>query len=243
MRLNSTSGSWLGVILILAGVLLGLFLSASVTWGESEAVLYSSLNGDRSLSIKCPLMLARDETGSVTAKITNLTNDSVTPTVSVEISHADPPRQTDQIVTLTPGSSQTLTWSVDSSDVIFSDLILVNILQLRYRDNPSMLGSCGILLFSLFGLSGQSTFILLTVTSLAAMLGGAFLWARAHQQMDRYLTSLANASIVLTVMTALALLTTLPRWWGLTLIFDAGIVLMIGVIFTEFVLFPGKYKS
>ena len=243
MRFNSTSRSWLGIILILVGVLLGLFLSASVTWGESEAVLYTSLNSDRRMGIKCPLMLGPDETGTITAKITNLTNDTVTPTVSAEIGHTSMPRQIDQIVTLPPGNSQTLTWSVDSSDVIFSDLILVNILQLRYRDNPSMLGSCGILLFSLFGLSGQSTFILWVATSLVAMLVGAFLWARAHLQMDRYLTSLANASIVLMVMTTLALLTTFPRWWGLTLIFDAGIVLMIGVIVTEFVLFPGKYKS
>src|SRR5512138_2138733 len=107
MRFNSTLGSWLGIVLILAGVLLGLFLSASVTWGESEAVLYTSFNGDRNMRIKCPLMLAKNETGTITAKIANLTTDTITPTISAEISHANTARQTEKIVTLPPGSSQT----------------------------------------------------------------------------------------------------------------------------------------
>lgn len=240
MKFSPTLKSWLGGLLILAGVLLALALSASITWGESEAGLYTSFNGDRNLKLKCPRMLAPSETGTITAVIKNLVDEEITPTVSAQISHAGTPRRTNQIVTLKSDDSKTLAWSIDSSDVIYRHLILVNILQSRYRDNPSMLGSCGILLFSLFGLSGLASYSLLMILSLAAMLLGAILWVQAHPTFDIYSINLRRAGIVLMVITTLALLSTLPRWWWLTLVLDAGIVLMIGIIFTEFFMLPQK---
>ena len=140
---------------------LGLAVSASSMWGNLEATLYTYYHGDLNLHLQCPFILSPNETGTIRANITNITNEEVTPTVTAEISHADTPRTADQMVTLNPKGSTTLTWSVDPSDVVFKYLILVNILQLRYSDNPSRLGSCGILLFSLFGLSGSTSFALI----------------------------------------------------------------------------------
>jgi hypothetical protein len=225
VKLNRRLGSWQGNLLFLTGVLLGLALSAAVTWGDTEAVLYATYQGDTNLDVKCPLMLAPDEKGTIMAKITNLINEEITPTVTAEISHTGMPRRTEQIVVLKPNGSETLQWSVNSSDIVFKYLILVNIQQRRYRDNPSMLGSCGILAFSLFGLSGFASFSLMMATSLAAMLMGAILWLQVHQPLDDYSLSLGRAGATLSVF---------PRWWGLTLVLDALILLVIGVIFTEF---------
>jgi hypothetical protein len=243
MRPNSTLRSWLGVLLILAGVLLGLVLSAYVTWAQSEAGLLNSYNADRTLKLHCPVMLAHNETGTISATISNLINESITPTVSAQISHAGKTRRLDQIVPLKPHASQKLEWTVDSTDVMYQYLVLVDVLQLRYRDNPSMLGSCGILLFSLFGLNGSATFGLLLAVSLVALVMGAMLWARVHPVFDNYAFNLRRAGVVLITITMLALLSIFPRWWWLTLVLDGGIVLMIGVLFTEFMLFPGKYKG
>jgi len=195
------------------------------------------------LPIKCPLILAPDETGKVTANIANRINEKVTPTVRAQISHPGEPRMIDQIVTLEPNASETLTWEVQPSDVIFGRLILVDVFQLRYRDNPSMLGSCGIFLFSLLGLSGLATFSLVLVLSLAAMLGGAIFWRQAHPQpWNNYTVNLARAGMALMGITILSLLTLFPRWWGLTLFFNALTLLAMGIIFTDFVLFQ-KHKS
>lgn len=243
MKLSPTQQSWLGSLLILIGILIGLALTASVTWAYSEADLYVSFNADRSLALKCPLMLAPNESGVVSANIRNLLNDSITPTVSATISHAGQPRQIDQVITLPTQDSEILQWTVNSSDVIYDRLILVSITQLRYRDNPSMLGTCGILLFGLLGLNGLGTLLLIVVLSLAAMITGAYLWRQAHPQpWNNYLINLSRAGIVLISMTMLALLTLLPRWWGLTLVLDAATLLMMGIIFTDFVLFQ-KYKG
>ncbi len=243
MKLTPTQQSWLGSLLILIGILIGLALTASVTWAYSEADLYVSFNADRNLALKCPLMLSPNELGVVSAHIKNFTNEQITPTVSATISHAGQPRQTNQVVTLQTQDSQNLQWTVNPTDVIYDHLILVNVTQLRYRDNPSMLGSCGILLFSLLGLNGLGTLILILALSLATMFTGAFLWRQAHPQpWNDYLINLSRAGIALMSMTILALLTLIPRWWGFTLIFDAATLLMMGIIFTDFVLFQ-KYKG
>jgi len=240
MKLRSLLLSLLGALLFLAGVLIGLSLSAVVTWGESEARIYTSYNADTRLKVKCPLMLSPVESGVVSADIINPSDEEIKPVVSVEVSHTKIPRKASQTLTLAPGESETMQWIVDPSDVIFERLILVNILQSQYRDNPSRLGSCGIFIFSLFGLTGVQTFALVFAVSLVTMLSGGALWLYARWPLNKLATNIAQISTVLLGMTILALLSTLPRWWGLTLIFDALILLILGVIITEFGLFSQK---
>ena len=243
MNLRSLLISWLGALLFLAGVLAGLSLSAVVTWGESEARIYTSYNGERRLKVKCPLMLSPVESAVVSANIINPSDEEIKPVVSVEVSHTKIPRKVSQTLLLAPGESEIIQWTVDPSDVIFERLILVNILQSQYSDSPSRLGSCGIFLFSLFGLPGAQTFNLVFAASLITMLAGGALWLYARWPLNNLATNIAQLSTVLLVITFLALLTTIPRLWGLTLIFDALILLIMGVIITEFGLFSQKYST
>jgi len=243
MKLRSLLLSLLGALLFLSGVLIGLSLSAVVVWGESEARIYTSYNAERRLKVQCPLMLSPVASGVVSADIINPSDEEIKPVVSVEVSHTKIPRKESQTLTLAPSGSGTVQWSVDPSDVIFERLILVNILQSRYRDNPSRLGSCGIFIFSLFGLPGVQTFALVFAISLAAMLSGSALWLYARWPLNNLATNIAQPSVVLLVITILALLTTIPRLWGLTLVLDALILLIMGVIITEFGLFSQKYST
>jgi hypothetical protein len=243
MQLRSTFKSWLGVLLFLIGVLLGLGLSGSVTTGGSEAWLYTSNNADAGLRLSCPYMLAPKERGTVSAKIANSTSEEIKPVVTAQISHANLPREEQQTVLLKAKESKTVEWMVNSSDVIFEHLIIVNISQARYRDNPSLFGSCGILLFSLFGLSGELTFGLLLASSVTAMLIGGRLWSKERPQpLSEFSINLTQISKALMAITILALLSMFPRWWGLTLVLDALILLVTGVIFTDFLLLS-KYKN
>ena len=243
MKLRLLLLSWLGGLLFLAGVLIGLSLSAAITWGESEARIYSSYNGDSGLRLKCPLMLSPVESGVVNAEIINLTDEDIKPVVSAEISHGKGPREIRQTVSLAPIASETIQWAVDSSDVIFERLILVNALQSRYGDNPSRSGSCGILLFSLWGLTGLETFHLVFAVSITMMLSGGWLWLYARRPLDKFSGNIVQINAILFSITILALLSTLARWWGLALFFDALIILVMGVIITEFVLFSQKYRE
>ena len=239
MKLNSTLRAWLGGLLMLIGVLIGLALSATATWGEIEAGVYTPYNADNRFGLKCPLMLAPDEMGVVQATIVNQTTDVITPQVSVEISHAPMPIRNDQTVSLKARESTTVQWTVSGEDVIYQHLILVTVLQLRYRDNPSRLGACSILLFGLFGIGGKGTLMIIMIFCLAAMLSGAWLWRSSRGLLDEFSTNLARIGITLMAITVLSFISMLLRWWGLTLFFDALILLVIGVILTDFGIFRG----
>ena len=75
------------------------------------------------------------------------------------------------------------------------------------------------------------------------MLSGAALWLYTRWPLNRLATNIAQISTVLFIITVLALLTTIPRLWGLTLILDLLILLIFGVIVTEFGLFSQKYST
>lgn len=240
MRLKSLFILWLGALLFLAGVAIGLVLSAAVAWAESEAVVYSSYNGELNLRMKCPLMISPAESGTVNAEIINLTDKDVKPVIYAQISHAETPRETNLTVPLASGKSETVQWNVDASDAIFERLILVNVLQSRYSDNPSRSGSCGVLIFSLFVLTGTQTFGLVFVVSLVLIVCGGGLWLYVRAPLDKWSGNIVQINAVLLGITILALLSTWARLWGLALFFDALIVLVLGVIVTEFILFSQK---
>lgn len=243
MKLRVLLKSWLGAMLFLAGVLIGLSLSAVYVWGESEARLYTSYNGENSMRLNCPLMLSPVESGTVSTDIINLTEGEIKPVVSAEVSHGKIPRFLSETVLLAPGESATVRWTVDSSDVIFERLILVSIRQSPYRDNPSRLGSCGILLYSLFGLTGAQTFGLVMAVSFLAMLSGGALWLYARLPLNKLTTNIAQISALLFGMNLFALLSILPRWWGFTLFFDLLLLLVLGILITEFGLFSKNYRD
>jgi hypothetical protein len=243
VKLKSLLLSWLGALIFLTGVLVGLFLSGAVTWSESEARIYSSFNGETNLGIKCPIILSPAETGVIQTEIVNLTGEEIKPVVTAQISHGRVPREIKQTFQLQSLNSESAEWVVDSSDVIFERVILVNVLQSRYSNNPSRSGSCGILVFSLFGLTGIQTFGLVLAVSLILMFSGGALWLNARRPLDKFAGNIVQINSVLLAVTILALLSTLARLWGLALFFDALILLVMGVILTEFVLFSQKYKE
>ena len=243
MNLKSLLLSWLGALIFLTGVLVGLFLSGAITWSESEARIYSSFNGETNIGIKCPMILSPTETGVVEAEIVNLTGEEIQPVVTAQISHGRVPREIKETYPLKSLKSESVEWIVDSSDVIFERVILVNVLQSRYSNNPSRSGACGILVFSLFGLNGIQTFSVVLTISLILMVSGGALWLRARRPLDKFSESVVQINSVLLGVTILALLSTLMRWWGLALFFDALILLVMGVIITEFILFSQKYKE
>ncbi len=188
------------------------------------------------MKLTCPLMLSPAESGKVSAEIINLTEKEIKPIVNVEFGRTN----ASQTFILAPMKSQPAQWTVTSSAAIFDNLIVANVLQSQYRNNPSRSGSCGILLFSLFELAGMQTFYLIFGSSIASLLIGGGLWFYLRSPLDNSATNIAQAGGWLAGMIIAAMLLSIRRWWGLTLLLDAASLLLIGVIFVEFILFPKK---
>ena len=240
MTISKRIRSFIGVMLFLLGISLGLALSSGVVWGEIEARVYDVNPANLSLKINCPLMLAPGEAGMVRALIANTSNENVTPAISVEISHLGGARQLGETLDLAPGETKPVQWTVDSADIIFNRLILVSIYQSQYRDLPAHIGYCGILQFSLFSLSGMQTFVLLFTLSLIAMLLGAILWFITHNPLDETHSNIAQAGSLIAVTCIAALFSAVPRWWGIALVLDGFSFLAFGLIVVEFTIFPSK---
>jgi hypothetical protein len=235
--------SLLSALLFLVGVLLQLSLSSGVVWGEVEANLYGTQVGYAGLKLNCPILLSSSESGRVSATITNSLDQDVLPVVTAEISRAGGMQRLSQTLSLAPHETRVVQWPVDASDIIFGRLILVNIIQSRYSDLDPRAGSCGILVFRLFDLTGNETLGLIFIGSLALILLGGILWWRMRAPLDELAEQTLKACSGLAGVTTLALPTALLRWWGLALFLDAFALIMIGVIFTEFVLFPKRGGS
>ncbi len=236
-----------GALLFLAGILLELALSLGVAWGEVEASVYSIQSQAAGLEMECPLMLSPTESGVVSATITNTLDETASPNLTADISRPGGDQRLSQTLSLAPHETQTIQWPVNASDTIYGRLILVNILQSRYKGLQSgelsaRQGACGILLLSLLGLKGVETFRLLFAAGLALLLTGTGLWLRAHPELDEQNRSLAHAGLVLACLSTLGLLASLPRWWGWILILDSIALILMIVILTELVLFPRPGK-
>ena len=229
-----------GALLFALGILLELFLSSVVAWGEVEARVYTSQSGDLSLDIKCPLMLSPTESGTISASVTNTLDVDTKPVITADFSRVSGDQQVSQTLLLAAHETKTVQWTVDASNILFGRLILVNVTQFRYTDLPSHQGACGIFLLSFLGLSGIETFYLLFAVSFVSILLGAFLWLRGHSPLDDLARSTAQASGILAGITITGLLAALLRWWGLIIFLDAVALILVAVILTEFVLFPKR---
>jgi hypothetical protein len=235
--------SLLAGLLFLAGVLLQLSLSGAMTWAQLEASIYGTQATGGSLNLNCPLMLGPSESSMVTAVITNSLDEPVLPTLTTEISKVEGMQSLRQTLSLAPHETQIVQWAVNSSDVIFGGLILVNVSQGRYGDLDPRHGFCGILIFDVFNLTGNESFVLIFISGIVLILVGGRLWWRIHEPLDNLAEQTLQACGGLAGVTTLALLTALPRWWGLTLFLDAFALIMLSVIFTDFLLFPQHNRS
>ena len=214
-----------------------------VVWGEVEASIFGTQMAGDGLKLNCPLMLSPSESGMVTAAITNSLDQQVLPMVTTEISKVGGMQSLSQSLSLAPHETQIVQWSVNPSNVIFGGLILVNVIQGRYGDLNPQHGFCGILVFNLFNLTGNESFVLMFIGGIVLILIGGTLWRRIHEPLDDLAVQTLQACGGLAGVTTLALLTALPRWWGLTLFLDAFALIMLSVIFTDFVLFPQRNRS
>jgi len=235
--------SLLAILFFLAGVLWQLFLSGGILWAEVEAGVYGSQINAGGLNLNCPLVLSPSESGTVTATITNRLDEPAAPLITAEVSSAGGMQRLGTPLALAPHETRIVQWPVNDSDLVFGRLILVNVIQGRYGDLDPGHGYCGILVFNLFHLNGIHSLVAIMIGSIVLVSAGGILWRLIHAPFDEPANQTFKACEGLAGVTTLALLTALPRWWGLTLPLDAFALIMLSVIFTEFLLFPKSDKS
>jgi hypothetical protein len=152
------------------GVLVGLTLMGIAVWGDYEASSYGfarrASEGLRGLS--CPILLTRNEPGTISLKVSNPTDRLMHSSVRTEISPENEPEIFTESVTLTPGESIRLEWSVGPGNVDLGNFIFASVQVYGTYPIPSRAATCGILIIDLPGrgrdiLFGASLFCLITL--------------------------------------------------------------------------------
>lgn len=233
---------WLGTLLFLISIAIGLSLAGVMTWGEMESNLSITLPDAKGLQLSCPLMLAYNETGTVQAVIVNETEKEVKPVIRAGFGQPDSLSQQkiEETHVLAPKETKTLQWSIDASQSAFGRIIPVTIIQSRYSHNPPRWGACGVLLFSLFGLSGAATLTLIIGTSLLLLAAGIYLAYPVLAARDDATKNLRQVGGVLTFLTITVLISAVFRWWGLSILIEAISLIALGTFVID--IFFGQQK-
>jgi hypothetical protein len=163
MKINQTT-STLGALLYILAVIAGFFLTGISTWGDMEADSYgfprranSSLRG-----LACPILLTRNETGAISLRVSNPTDQPLHPSARTEISAAFEPEVFIESIDLAPGESKRLEWTLKPENVVLGNFILSNVQVYASYPIPNREKTCGILIMNLPGSGG------IIVTALAA---------------------------------------------------------------------------
>jgi hypothetical protein len=230
---------FLGVLIFSVGVLLGLVLSGVAVWGDLEAHWFDAqLSQLRDASLKtmrCPVMITANETGTVSASFKNPLERPSMFMVRAHISqYLTLMREENTQLHIEPGERKSLEWTVTADDVLHGNLIFVKVLQFRKYPIPGRLGSCGILVVDLPYLTGTQLTVLTFVASLLCMAFGVGLWIVSNQPLRGRGREAVGAMGALAASVLVGIIVSLLGLWMVGLLIFVITLLVIGAIIGHF---------
>ena len=135
-----------GAVLFLAGIALGLALAAATIWANFEAVFYNytQLAYDEFKGLHCPALMTTSETAAITATFNNPSNNIIYPYYEVQLSTPGPLQKFENQISVEPHQSQTVKWTVDSSNIDLGNFVIVKLTVLPLGTDSTRQTTCGI---------------------------------------------------------------------------------------------------
>ncbi|MDQ3006144.1 MAG: hypothetical protein M3R47_12285 [Chloroflexota bacterium] len=210
---NKTPAPILSILLFAVGVLIGLAIAILATWPDFEASSYqfarntnTPLNG-----LRCPIILNRDETGTVSLTVSNTTDKLLTPSVKTQISTSDDPISFLEPLRLASGQAKKLEWRIGPENIDLHYFIFVKALVYASYPIPNREATCGTFIMDL-PLGGTIFLILMVTLSLTSMGSGLYILNRINQSPERAEMNL-RPMYFLAVLIVLALIVSFMGWW------------------------------
>src|SRR5215207_1474557 len=210
---NKQPAPLLPILLFAIGVLLGLIIATLATWPDFEASSYqfarntnTPLNGFR-----CPVILNRNETGTVSLTVSNTTDRLLTPSVKTQISTSDEPNSFVESFRLQAGQAQKLEWKIGPENIDLHYFIFVKALVYATYPIPNREATCGTFIMDL-PLGGTAFLMLMVTLSLTGMGSGLYILNRVNQRPERAEMNL-RPMYFLAVLIVLALIVSFMGWW------------------------------
>ena len=156
--------------LYIVGAIIGLVLISIAAWGDYEAASYGfARRANESLrGLSCPILLAIDETGTISLNISNPTDKPMHPSVRTELSTRYDPQVYIESTALAPGETKRLKWSVGPENIALRSFIFASVQVYATYPIPSQTATCGILIVDM-PWHGMSTLIVFGMFGVIAM--------------------------------------------------------------------------
>ena len=233
-----------GILSLILGVLLFVFIGVISIWGDIEASFFDAalLKSPKLKHLSCPAVITTNEIGQVTAEITNTDKKPVTIEVRAHVTNGFVTLMNEYItdVPLEPGETKTIDVPIVAENAAYKRLILVRVHQMKELTNPYQNAACGVVLVNVPFLTG--TQFVIGIMSLGCLLiaGGFLLWALNSRpiilQRKRNFISLLIFTAIAVILAIIGLI----GFWLLGIMIAVIWVLMGVSLIFQFLSVPNK---
>ncbi len=222
----------LAIFFFSLGMLFSMALAGVASWADLEATFYGfeRLTNERLTTLQCPVLMTVTETGTISAAVSNLSDVTVKPKLRIYVSGPGLFRAADVQITLDPGETQQVHWTVTSEDVDYKFLIMAKVLAFPYYMASTREGTCGILVLNLPNLTGSQVFDFALAAALSGLLIGLGLWIASGPQLKRRILDSSRAMTFLAILTLVDIFVSLRGAWLFGLILFLATALLIIVV-------------
>jgi hypothetical protein len=235
--MNNTAPSkrMLGILLFAVGILLGLVLTAVLTWASLEAAFYGfqRLPGDNFAGLACPALMTSHETGSIQVQVSNPSNKTIEPILRVDVSTRGIPDTKQVQLKIEPGGTQQIEQPITADNIDLGSFIFAKAFRYPAYPLPNAEATCGIFILDLPFLNGKQIFSLWLALSLVLMPLGLWIWSSSLRPEGT--GRLINAAKLLAVIVLVGLFVSLNGVWMLGIL-SLALVLLMSVTMLRFVI-------
>lgn len=229
--MNHKTSTLIAYISYTAGLLVGLYLIVIVAWADMEAAFYgfSRLADPGLRGFNCPPLMTHGETSSISLRVSNTTDDSISPAVRVEISTRLLSQEYNENLRLAPGESRTLEFPVGPENIDLRRFIFAKALVFSVYPLPNLEATCGIYIINLPG-RGMVILVVMIALSLLGMGWGLYGMRKSAASDEWAQKHVLRPMTFLAVIVVLGFVTSSTGGWVPSVLLLAVAVLMVFIL-------------
>ncbi len=226
-----------GCVLFIFGILCLVFVATVSIWGDIEALFFNAgLRSEGLNTLKCPPVITKDETGTVTASFHNPDDELHTLDIRMYITQGYVTLMTEYLdkVQLQPDETKALTWEVNADNAAYDRLILLRVHQMKRYPMPYMNASCGIVVLNIPFMTGNQFVIILLGLGVLLTAGGILSWHYSRKSIKAKNPRIIRRMVILSAISVLFVIVSLAGMWILSIGFGLFWLLLAFVMLRQF---------